>query len=382
MKAAVALSAQTVSLTNEETSLRARVRRFVFDNERGDWPERTDLPLVSARYSRLMGAEGLIGIDWPEQYGGGGQSAMSRYVVLEETLAAGAPTMAHTVAERQTGPLLLRFGTEQQRRTYLPRIVRGECFFCIGMSEPGAGSDLAALRMRAQRVDGGYLLKGSKLWTSLAHVSHYALVLCRTSDAEQRHDGLSQIVVDLSSTGVTVRPILNLLGEHEFNEVFFDEVFVPSENLIGVEGQGWRQAMSELSFERGGPDRFLMNLTLFAKLIDVLGRAPSDHAAMEIGRLAATLSTLRHMARGVFAALSRGDDAALKAALIKDLGATFEQDVAETMRRLFDGAARRALPADLSAELDALIMRAPSFSIRGGAREVLRGVVAKALMEA
>ncbi|MGE0741995.1 MAG: acyl-CoA dehydrogenase family protein [Hyphomonadaceae bacterium] len=360
-------------------AFRAEVRRFL-QERRAHPPDHPDLPLVSASFSRVLGAQGWIGVDWPEPYGRD-VGAPARYILLEETLAAGAPTMAHTVAERQTAPLLLRFGTDEQRRRFLPAIARGECFFCIGMSEPNAGSDLAALQMRATPKDDGYVLRGSKLWTSLAHVSHYILVLCRTSDAAERHDGLSQIIVDLRAPGVTISPILNLAGEHEFNQVFFDDVFVPRENLVGVEGAGWRQAMSELAFERGGPDRFLMNVALFAKLIDALAASPSEMAAAEVGRLTAQLAALRQLACDVFETLSRGGDAGLSAALVKDLGAAFEQDLAESMRRLIPLHRRRQLIPGLSAQLEGLILRAPSFSIRGGAREVLRGVIAKALAD-
>lgn len=149
---------------------------------------------------------------WPKEYGGQDRSALERYVVLEEMLAAGAPVAAHWIADRQSGPLLLKVGTEEQRRTLLPRIAAGECYFCIGMSEPDSGSDLAAVRTRAVPVPGGFRVNGTKLWTTYAHKSHYMLLFCRTGDGDDRHDGTSQLLVDLNTPGITIRPIEDLAG--------------------------------------------------------------------------------------------------------------------------------------------------------------------------
>lgn len=163
-----------------------------------------------AEFSRKMGARGWIGMTWPKEYGGQDRSALERYVVLEEMLAAGAPVAAHWIADRQSGPLLLKVGTEEQRRTLLPRIAAGECYFCIGMSEPDSGSDLAAVRTRAVPVPGGFRVNGTKLWTTYAHKSHYMLLFCRTGDGDDRHDGTSQLLVDLNTPGITIRPIEDL----------------------------------------------------------------------------------------------------------------------------------------------------------------------------
>src|SRR6202795_252889 len=188
-------------------------------------------------FSLKVGARGWIGMLWPKQYGGHERSALERYVVLEEMLAAGAPTSAHWVADRQSGPLLLRFGTEEQRQRFLPRIAKGELAFAIGMSEPDSGSDLASIRTRAERVEGGYRVNGTKIWTSNAHISDYAIALFRTKvGPDKKHEGLWQFLVAFKSGGIGHRPIIDLAGEHHFNEVHFQHTFVPDDMLGGKDG--------------------------------------------------------------------------------------------------------------------------------------------------
>jgi alkylation response protein AidB-like acyl-CoA dehydrogenase len=250
---------------------------------------------MDADFSGKMGRRGWIGMTWPKRYGGHERSFLERYVVLEEMLAAGAPVALHWIADRQSGPLILRVGSEEQK-AILPRIAAGEAFFCIGMSEPDVGSDLASVRTRAVRVPGGFVVNGTKVWTSFAHRSHYMILFCRTGAAEDRHGGVSQFLVELHHTpGIAIRPILALTGEHHFNEVVFTDCFLPDGALLGREGDGWNQVTSELAFERSGPERFLSSFRLFVELVRALGPAPSDAGAVAIGRLSAHLMTLRRM---------------------------------------------------------------------------------------
>ena len=329
----------------------------------------------SSDFSRKLGARGWLGMTWPKALGGHERSALDRLVVIEELLAAGAPVAAHWIADRQTGPLLIKFGTPQQQAATLPAIARGEYFACIGMSESGAGSDLAALTTRARRVDGGWRVTGTKLWTTYAHKAHAMLLLCRTGDG-QRHEGLSQLLVPMDSPGLGVRPIIDLMGEHHFNEVHFDDVFVPENALVGREGNGWAQVMSELAYERSGPERFLSTLVLAEEVVAAL---PADAAPAHapIGRLAAHLMVLRLMARGLAALLEAGEDAGLEAAMVKDLGADFEQAIPEVARSLLPLIPNP--PTSLLATLEATIQIAPMVSLRGGTREILRGIIARAL---
>jgi hypothetical protein len=336
-------------------------------------------------FSRKMGERGWLGMTWPKQYGGHERTALERYVVLEEMLAAGAPVGHHWVADRQSGPSILRNGTEAQRQLVLPRIAAGECSFCVGMSEPDSGSDLAAARTRAQQVQGGWLVNGTKVWTSSAHIADYMILFCRTGtkSEDDRHAGASQFLVDMQqarSGGMTVRPIIDMRGGHHFNEVAIEDLLLPEDALLGQEGGGWKQVTAELAFERSGPDRFLSSFTLLVELVRTLGPAAPERAAVAIGRLTSHILALRRLSRSVAGMLQAGEDPALQASLVKDLGNVLEQETVEAVRLLIDvEPSEEAGNTPLTAVLAHLIMTAPSFSLRGGTREILRGMIARGL---
>ncbi len=322
-----------------------------------------------------MGARGWIGMTWPKKYGGHERSFAERYVVIEEMLAAGAPVSFHWVADRQSGPLLLRFGTEEQRVKILPRVARGELCFCIGMSEPGAGSDLAGVRTRGRKVAGGWQVNGQKIWTSNAHNADYMIALVRTSEGE-RHAGLSQLIVDMKSPGLTVKPISNLTGESHFNEVFLDDVFVPESMLVGRDGDGWRQVGAELAFERSGPERYLSSIRLFLEFLRVVGERPSEAERIFIGQVAAQMWTLRQMSLSITGKIVAGGDPASDAAIVKDLGTSLEQEIPRAIQALAPpGLGDKSFDDTLSY----LLQSSPSFSLRGGTREILRGIIAREL---
>jgi alkylation response protein AidB-like acyl-CoA dehydrogenase len=286
------------------------------------------------------------------------------------------------VAERQSGPLLMRFGTEAQRERFLPQIARGELSFAIGMSEPDSGSDLASIRTRAVRRDGGYVVNGTKVWTSNAHRSQYAIALFRTAVVpDKKHEGLSQFLVDLTSPGITIRPIINLAGSHDFNEVVFQDAFVPEDMRVGAEGDGWKQVTTELAFERSGPERFLSVFPLLAAYARRERLADPAAAQEEIGRMAAHLAALRRMAIAVASRIDAGADPANEAALVKDLGNAFEREMAERLRLLplAAGTGDDPAAAGVRALLDDTLRDAVSYTLRGGTPEVLRGMIARGL---
>jgi alkylation response protein AidB-like acyl-CoA dehydrogenase len=337
----------------------------------------------SAEFSRALGAHGYLGMTWPKRYGGHERSALERYIVTEELLAAGAPCAANWVADRQSAPLLLRFGTEAQRRDILPRVARGECYFSIGMSEPDSGSDLASVRTRATRTARGWRIDGAKVWTSNAHLNHYMITLCRTGPAgESRHEGLSQFLIDLKADGVVVNPIVNMLGDHEFNEVVFDGVEIAEDRLIGTEGGGWRQVTSELAYERSGPERFFGTFHLLAAAIEAARESADAAAERALGRLIAHFLSLRGLSMSVAGILQEGGNPGVAAALVKDLGARFELEVLEVARALLPGVASRPEPSEPEHLGDALgraILQAPSYSLRGGTPEIMRSIIAREL---
>ena len=366
----------------ELAKLRASIRDFLLaDREGFGWQPRVDswLSCWDEGFSARLGDAGFLGLTIPVRYGGHGLGHLHRYVVTEELLACGAPVGAHWVADRQLAPCLLTYGTEEQRLRLLPRISAGRFYSAIGMSEHGAGSDLAAVASKATRTDGGWTLSGTKVWTSGAHHAHQIVVFARSSpvDPERRHAGFSQFLVARDSPGVTISPIALMSGEHHFNEVVFDNVFVPDADVLGTIGDGWHQVTAELSFERSGPERILTTAPLITAAIQALACADvSDHKAAAVGDLLARLISLRQLSVSVARALAEGGSAANRAALVKDLGTRFEQQSVDLVADLLDEA---SLDPALREMLDAAWLHRPLFTLRGGTNEVLRGVVARGM---
>jgi hypothetical protein len=368
----------------EDEALRASVQAFLKE-ALADVP-----PEVRARswmgydadFSRKLAAHGWLGLTLPTEYGGGGRSSFSRYVVVEELLAVGAPVSAHWIADRQSGPLLLKYGTEAQKQFYLPLICKGEAFFCIGMSEPNAGSDLASVSTRAVKTDKGWELSGQKIWTTNAYRSHFMIALVRTSgEPGDRQKGLSQVIVDMSLPGITIRPIRDLSGDEHFCEVFFDKVQLGDDALIGSEGQGWEQVTAELAFERSGPERIYSSMVLMEEWANFLRADPKVNAtsATLLGRLISELTVLRSMAISVAQKLANGQSPIVEAALVKDLGTEFEQQLPLLVADALAADPDRAVPPPLLKTLAYVTQFSPSFSLRGGTREILRGMIARGL---
>ncbi|MEV5829405.1 acyl-CoA dehydrogenase family protein [Spirillospora sp. NPDC052242] len=334
---------------------------------------------VDPAFSRRLAGRGWVGMTVPARYGGHGRSALERYVVTEELLVAGAPVAAHWIADRQMAPGILRNGTEEQKRRYLPGIARAEQFMAIGMSEPDSGSDLASVRTRAVEVDGGWRLTGTKVWTSGAHIATAIVVLARTDDGGgDRHAGLSQFIVDLPRPGVTISPIITIDGAHHFNEVVFDDAVVPPTALLGRRGDGWRQVTAELGNERSGPERVLSTMPLLQAWARTGAWRDDPVARADLGRLVSRLAALRRLSLAVAGRLAAGEDPALEAALVKDLGTAFEGEVVDVVRR-HAGADSGAMPDGFAMMLAKAVLHVPAFTLRGGTNEILRTIVAKGM---
>ncbi|WP_033291843.1 acyl-CoA dehydrogenase family protein [Amycolatopsis jejuensis] len=367
-------------LTAAEERLRGAVRRFLAEElPPGHRPGLGLGGRHDPEFSRKLAARGWVGMMIPPRYGGAGASPVERFVVVEELLEAGAPITAHWIAERQTAPTLLTFGTDEQRSWFLPRIAAGECWFSLGMSEPDAGSDLAAVRTTATRRTGGWVVNGTKVWTTGAHVNHFFVVLCRTSAAGDRHDGLSQLIVDLQAPGVRVSPILFPDGSHHFNEVVLDDVFVPDERVLGQVGSGWHQVTAELAYERSGPDRYLSIFGLLKHFVAERGAGRDDFTRAAVGRIGAKLWTIRQLSLAVARSLECGAAPAVEAALVKDVGTTFEQEVVELLRYVAGQEIDPGAAGMFEALLAECVLTSPVFTLRGGTTEVLRGIAAKGL---
>jgi acyl-CoA dehydrogenase len=362
-------------------TLRTELRAFLeHEIATGGFEPRCDtwLSQHDPSFSKKLGVAGFLGLAWPKEYGGHGRTQLDRFVVVEELLAYGAPIAAHWVSDRQSGPALLKHGSEEVKRELLPGMVAGEIFFSIGMSEPDAGSDLANIRSTATKVDGGWLLNGTKVWTSQAHNNHFFIVLVRTTplgESGSKHRGMSQFVMNLRAPGVDIRPIRLLNGHHHFNEVVMTDVFVPDHYILGTEGGGWDQCIGELAFERSGPERYLSTYPLLSALIDAVGVKASTDTAAQIGMLVTRLSALRRLCISVACALDAGALPVTEAALVKDMGTRLEGEIGEVARQL--------VPPGTNAVFDQLVadavLSAPGFTLRGGTNEILRGIVAREL---
>ena len=377
---------ELTTIPSADEALRAEVRAFLADTLDGLEPDERARSWMGfdAGFSRQLAERGWLGLTLPREYGGAERGHFARFVLSEELLGAGAPVSAHWIADRQSAPLILKYGSPAQRAFYLPRICRADAFFCIGMSEPGAGSDLAGIRTRADPINaggGGWRLNGSKIWTTNAHRSHYMIALVRTSGtAEDRHQGLSQLIVDLSLPGVTVRPIQDLTGDAHFSEVFFDNVELHADALIGEEGAGWAQVNAELAFERSGPERLYSSIALLeCWLTHCRGLSDNTACRTTLGAILSQMAVLRALSLAVAGKLAAGASPATEAALVKDLGTELEQQIP---RLIGDALGRQAdvpPPLPLLRTLAYLEQIAPTFSLRGGTREILRGIIARGL---
>ncbi len=374
-----------IRLSPECEELREEVREFLaeeiaagtFDPHRpgyGDSHNRA--------FSQRIGARGWIGMTWPKKYGGHERSFLERYVVTEEFRVANAPVRLHFVADRQSGPILLKYAPEHVKAEILPRICRGELCFVIGMSEPGSGSDLFAAKTKATKTDGGWRINGSKIWTSNAHIADYMLGLFRTSPPtnENRRHGLTQFLVDMKSPGITVNPIIQMTGQHDFNEVVFEDAFVPDDHVMGEIDGAWKQATSELAYERSGPERFLETFYVLAALIRALGPEPDLRSAEGLGRLVAQLHALRRMSVSVAGMLQAGKEPVVEGSLVKDVGTIWEQRLPERVRELAAFLPpESANRASLEEQLTFALTVAPKLTIQGGTTEILRGIIARGL---
>lgn len=373
-----------VQFTEEQKQFRQEVRSFLNQHiEDGTFETRCDSWLSGSdpSFSKLVAEQGWIGMTWPKQYGGSERSTIDRYILTEEFLAFGAPVAAHWFADRQTGPLLLRFGTDYQKEFFLPKIVKGECFFAIGLSEPNSGSDLASVATRAEKVEGGWIVNGAKTWSSNAHDAHYMVTLIRTEPlGEKKHEGLSQFIIDLKGEGVTIAPIRYLTGEPHFNDIYLDNVFVPDEMVVGTLGNGWKQGLAELAFERSGPERILSTFPLLNEVIEQLKIKRDLVGLEEATKLVAELWSLRNLSIGVAKVLEEGGEVAVPAALVKSIGTKFEQKIPEIIRLMLDVYPNLHSDNRVERYLAESILHAPGFTIRGGTSEVLYGILAKGVI--
>ncbi len=333
-------------------------------------------------FSKKLSARGWIGLAWPQEYGGRGLGAMEQMIYTEEMILANAPRAHHFVAERQVGPSLIRHGTEAQKREWLPRIVRGDVSFALGLSEPGAGSDLAAVSTRAQRDGDEYVVTGQKIWTSNAHLSDAIWLVVRTDPDAPKHRGISCLMVDLASPGISIRPLYDMTGGHHFNEVFFEDVRVPVNRRVGEENLGWYILAEHLDFERSGIERLIDLEYIFH---DVLGAARlragegrlSPAVRARLAELALELEVGRLLCYRVAWMQSAGRVPNAEASSAKIFGTEWSQRMmAAAVDVLGMEAIARSDGASLAATVQFGYLNAVSRTIAGGTSEVQRNIIA------
>ncbi len=356
--------------TPEQIQLRARARDVAndavarFGRHNDSW-----INGYSKEFAKEMAGHGWIGMTWPTEFGGGGRPAIERLIVGEELIAAGAPIAAMWFADRQMGPTLIAYGRPDQQAEFLPRILSGETTWCIGMSEPNAGSDLASLSTSAVRDGDDWVINGQKIWTSFGEVADYCYLICRTTTEGPPHAGISEIIVPMGTPGIDVRPIKDMTTNRHFCEVFFTDVRVPVINLVGTEGAAFKQTMRQLEHERGGIDRLVSNHALYllarerADTNDALIR--QDIAALEIayriGRILVIREVLRQAPTGFSAAT-------------KCFCTEHEVRVADFVSKVLGA------EATLWNQVTQGLCYAPGYTIMGGTSNVMRNILGERVL--
>lgn len=370
-----------IVLTEAEARLVYEARGFARANQ---FPPSEQSPTrggFDRDFSEALARHGWVGMTISAEYGGSDRSGVERCLVISELLAAGAPLGAHWTADRQTAPSLMINGPESLRRELLPRIAAGRCLMAGGFSEPDAGSDLASVRTRARKVAGGWVITGRKIWTTDAERADFIEVLCRTSDAPKKHDGLSLIIVPMDAPGLSVHAIEGMDGSRHFNEVVIDEVYAPDDWLVGQEGSGWRQLTAELALERAGPERFLTTFPLFESFVESRPQVTAPERSYElIGRVISQQMALRQMTLSIARLVDSGGSPVAEAAMAKDLGTELEQLlVDELWHYRHEDIEPGAVTARFQTFLDINRLRSPVFTTAGGTNEVLRTLVSREL---
>jgi acyl-CoA dehydrogenase len=390
-----------LTLSPDEAAFREEVRAFLADHLTDDLRRGQRLttgvypsPHVSRPWHRILADRGWVAPLWPKAEGGAGWTPIQRFIFESECALAGAP-LVHPMGVRLLGPVLIRFGTPEQKARYLPRILRGDDYWCQGYSEPNAGSDLTSLRTTAVTDGDEYVVNGSKIWTTHAHHADMMFMLVRTSSEGKPRDGISFLLVDLKSAGVTIRPILSMSGEHELNQVFFDDVRVPRANLVGQENGGWTCANYLLEFERGAglfSARLRASLTRLRTILDDLATAGFDPlsdpvSAVRFAEVAIELDTFEMLELRILGAFRVGDQLGAASSMLKLRASRMKQAIAGLGVALLGPHALRWRPLeDIEEQTMSLLdtvtleyLSSRAFTIFGGASEVQLGLIARSL---
>ncbi len=370
--------------TAEQEAFRQDVQTFLETAlvEPPEQPEDGWIVGYDREFSKKVGAQGWIGLTWPKEHGGQGRSYLDRLILTEEFLKRGAPVASHWLADRQIGPSVLHYGTPEQKEALLPGIMSGELCVCIGMSEPGAGSDLAGLQTKAEEDGDDFIVTGQKIWTSFAHVAEYCYLVARTNQEVPKHKGISEFIVDMKTPGITVKPIIDITGEHHFNEVFFDQVRVPKSAIVGEKDRGWYQIASQLDYERSGIERLMSNYLLLEAMqayAKETGENKRETVRHRLAQLYIEFTMGKFLVYRVAWQLTQGIIPNAESAAAKAFCTEYEQRLAQAASELM-GMHSLLMPDSPQARFHGRIARAylyaPAYTIQGGTSAILRNIIA------
>lgn len=396
-----------LSLSDQERAFGAEVREFIATQltstmREGQWVTSGSYPApaIAIPWQQALAARGWLAPLWPREHGGTGWTGVQRFIFENECALAGAP-LIHPMGVRFVGPVIIHYGTDEQKRQFLPRILSNEDYWCQGFSEPGAGSDLASLTMQAKRDGDAYVLRGSKIWTTNAQYANWMFAIVRTSRGSKPREGITFVLVDMRSPGITVRPIRTIGGDHDVNEVFFDDVRVPLSQRIGEEGEGWACAKYLLEFERGAgifSPRLRSQLRRVGQALQaaspVLSQVGVESGAAlgssRFGELCAELDAFEWLELRTLGALDPGSSPGAMASVLKLRASRLKQDIAALGVELLDESALRwrseAPWVDEACRLARVMVpeycNSRAYTIFGGAAEIQLDLIARMLLRA
>lgn len=377
-------------LTEEQENFRKEVRDFLEGEiKQGLWEPTIDAWIMAydPAFTRRVAARGWIGLTWPKEYGGQGRSFVDRLILTEEMLRYGAPAACHWFADRQIGGSILKYGTEEQKQNLLPKIVKGEMYVGLGMSEPEAGCDLASLKTRAIKKDDHYVIDGQKTWTSGGRHMNYLYLLARTDPNVPKHRGISEFIIPKDLPGITTSPIIDITGNEAWNEVFFDNARVPKECLIGQENNGWRQVMEQLAYERSGMERLMANYPVFEGIIQFVKETSRDGKPLsqdpvirhQLAQLKIEFEVGRLFMYRVALVMDEGRSPEWEAAMSKAYATAFEQRLASIALDIL-GLYGHLAPGSKWAKLNGMAyhsyLSSKGYSLQAGSSEILRNILA------
>ena len=378
------------SLSEAQKRFRQEVRSFL-EHEIGEglWEPKCDawVQEYNPEFTKRVAQEGWIGLTWPKEYGGQGRNHIDRLILTEEMLRYGAPAACHWFADRQIGGSILKYGSEEQKREFLPKIVRGEMYVGLGMSETEAGSDLASLKTRAVEQDDCFVINGQKTWTSGASFMNYVYLLARTDTNVPKHRGISEFIMPMDLPGISRIPMIDITGTEAWNDVFFDNVQVPKKYMIGEKNKGFYHVVEQLAYERGGMERLMGNYPLFDALIKFVNETKHNGKILaqdtiirrKLAQLQVEFEVGRLLMYKVVIAMNEGRAPTVEAAMSKAYATAFEQHLANTaMEILGPYALLRAGSkyAPFGGMAPHSYLSSKGYSLQAGSTEILKNIIA------